>query len=160
MVHRFPWQQWFGHGGEALPVLAIIGVIALVLLVSLAIHIAICWFLSSCFARIPVAYRRQDPAMVWLLLVPCFNLVWAFFVLPRLSESFQAYFEAQGRTDVGDCGRTLAMLYCIGGVVVSVVGWVPFVGLLNCLVGPLLLVVLILFLVTAAALKGQIPPGA
>lgn len=160
MATRFPLQQWLDHGGEALPILAIIGIIAVVLFVSLAIHVAVCWFLSSCFARIPVPYRRQEPAMVWLLLIPCFNLVWVFFVLPPLADSYRAYFEAQGRTDVGDCGRTLAMLYCIGTVLATVLGCVPFVSLANCLIGPAIVVVLILFLIKAAVLKGQLPPNA
>jgi hypothetical protein len=152
-----PFQQLFQRGGEAVPLALIIGIAVIVFLVAMAIQVAICWFLSSCFSRIPKEYRRQEPGMVWLLLVPCLNLVWNFFVYPKLAESYKAYFEAQGRTDVGDCGYGLGMAYSIAVVVTSAIGFIPVVSLINCLFGPALLVVFIMFLVKAAGLKAQIP---
>ena len=40
----------------------------------------------------------MEPAMVFLLLIPCFGLVWNFFLYPRLSRSFQKYFQSVGDT--------------------------------------------------------------
>lgn len=88
--------------------------------------------------------------MVFLLLIPCFNIVWNFFVYPKLADSFASYFRAQGRTDVGDCGRGIGMAYCI----CAVCGVVPYLGLLA---GLAALILWIIFLVKAADLKGQIP---
>ena len=51
----------------------------------------ICWLLFDAFVRIPERYRLQEPNMVWLLMVPLFNLYWNFKVYPALAESFQAY---------------------------------------------------------------------
>jgi len=157
MAMMNPFEQLFQRGEGAAPLVVVIAIALAVLVVALAIQVAICWFLASCFQRIPLEYRRQEPGLVWLLLVPCLNLVWNFFVFPKLAESYRAYFEAQGRTDVGDCGYGIALAYCIAVAVTSVVGFIPIVSLINCLFGPALLVLLILFLVKAADLKGQIP---
>jgi hypothetical protein len=49
------------------------------------------------------------------------------------------------------------MAYSIAVVVTSAIGFIPVVSLINCLFGPALLVVFIMFLVKAAGLKAQIP---
>jgi len=123
--------------------------IGIFLLVMLGISIAVCFFLSSCFRRIPPPHRQQEPGLVFLLLIPCFNIVWNFFVYPKLADSFASYFRAQGRTDVGDCGRGIGMAYCV----CAVCGVIPYLGLLASLAA---LILLIIFLVKAADLKGQI----
>src|SRR4051794_2730546 len=78
-------------------------------LVWAAIQAAICWFLSSCLKILPPEHRRQKPGMVWLLFIPVFNLVWNFFVFPAIADSYRSYFHSIGRTDVGGCGRGLAL---------------------------------------------------
>jgi hypothetical protein len=141
-------------------------ILALVSVVVLAIWIALLYFLMTCFQRVPREHRKQEPGLVWLLLIPCFNYVWNFFVFPRLAQSYRSYFESVGRTDVGDCGEMLGMMFSImvaasGGL--ALVSWIPIIGLismLNCLIGPASLVVLIMFLVKANGLKQQIPPEA
>lgn len=159
-----------GHWGEGIGPLAAVmamgfGVAVLAILASLAVGVAICWFLMTCFQRVPPAYRKQEPGLVWLLLIPCFNIVWNFFVLPRLADSYKAYFDSVARTDVGDCGRSLALGCCIlpiVNIVISWLGWVPVIGrlfgVLGCLVGLANLILLIAFLVKAASLKAQIRP--
>ena len=109
-----------------------VGVTFLLVLIALAIGILICWFLMTCFQRIPPQHRKQQPALVWLLLIPCFNLVWNFFVYPKLAESFKAHFDAAGPTDVGDCGQPLAMWYCIlsvAGVGIALFAMIPIIGM-------------------------------
>lgn len=125
-------------------------VAGMIFLVMLGITIAVCFFLSSCFKRIPPPYRQQEPGMVWLLLIPCFDIVWCFFVYPKLADSFASYFHAQGRTDVGDCGRGIALAYCICKACTVI----PYIGLLP---GLAALVLWIIFLVKASELKRQIP---
>ncbi len=128
-------------------------VIAGAVLVGLAIMAFVCWLLMGCFQRIPPAFRKMEPGLVWLLMIPCFGTVWAFFVCLRLPESFQAYFAAQGKADGSDYGRGLGLAYAIS----SVCSMVPF---LNYLAGPVALVLLIIFLVKMTGYKGQIPEGA
>lgn len=131
----------------------VIGVVLIVLLVTLAISVIICVLLYKCFQAVPPEHRKQEPGLVWLLLIPCFNIVWNFFVFPRLSDSYQSYFAAIGRKDVGDCGRNIGLAYSIC-VACSVI---PY---LNTFTGLASLVLLIIYLIKAWDLKNQIQSGA
>ncbi len=120
------------------------------IVLALAIMAFICWLLMGCLKRIPPQYRKMEPGMVWLMMIPCFNIVWAFFIGLRIPESFQAYFAAQGRTDVGDCGRGIGLAYAICGAC----SIVPYIGVLPGLAS---LVLLIIFLVKMTGYKNEIP---
>lgn len=135
-------------------------ILVVAILISMAIAVVICWFLSSCLERVPAEHRKQQPAMVWLLLIPCFAIVWNFFVYPKIAESYKSYFDSMGRTDVGDCGRNLGLWYSILGCVSLVLGIIPFVNFVNCLLSPATLVLWIIFLIKAGTLKSQIPVAA
>ena len=97
----------------------------------LAIYIAVCLFLSSCFKRIPEEHRKLSPGLVWLLMIPCFGVVWNFFVYPALASSYIATFEAEGSNPHGDCGRTLALVYCILVAVSGVLLVMPCITLMG-----------------------------
>jgi hypothetical protein len=120
------------------------------ILVGIAINCFICYLLQQCYKRIPPQFRKQQPGMVWLLLIPCFSIVWNFFVYPPLSRSFKAYFDSINRTDVGDCQEGIGLVYSI----CSAVSIIPFLG---CLTGIPALVLLIIFLINTNDLKNQIP---
>jgi magnesium-transporting ATPase (P-type) len=143
-------------GGEEVPtsVFVALGVFGfIVLAVLLALLIFVYYLLYTCLKRIPQQYRLMEPGLVFLLLIPCFNLVWIFFVTSRISRSLQAYFASQGRTDVGDCGQQLGLWWSI----CVVAGMVP---LLNYIAGPASLVLMIIYLVKVVGLKNQIAEGA
>ena len=130
--------------------LAAMGAIGLVaLLIGLAILILICYLVSKCYTAIPEQNRSMSPGMVWLLLIPCFNIVWNFWVYPGLAKSYKAYFDSKGDTTVGDCGAQIALWYCISTACCII----PFV---NWLAGPASLVLLIIFLVKTYDLKSKI----
>ena len=129
---------------------AMLAVIAVAMLVCIGITVLVCWLLYGCFNRIPAAHRKMEPGLVWLLLIPCFNLVWAFFVFLRLPDSYNSYFKAQGRTDGGDYGRSIGLAYAI----CSACSIVPYIGILPGLAS---LILLILFLVKAHGHKKEIP---
>jgi len=121
-----------------------------VMLVGLAISLIPIILIYMDYQRIPRGFRKLEPSLVFLLLIPCFHLVWNFFVFPGLSDSFKAYFNSIGDTSVGDCGRDLALGYAI----CSAASLIPFVG---CLTGIVTLVLLIMYLVKANDLKNRIP---
>ena len=102
------------------------------------------------FQRIPRAFRKLESGLVWLLLIPCFNIVWNFYVFPGLSDSFKAYFNSVGDNSVGNCARDLGLGYAI----CCAASVIPFVG---CLTGIVSLVLLIMYLVKANDLKNRIP---
>ena len=122
----------------------------------LAINAAVCLFLSSCFKRIPEEHRKLRPGLIWLLMIPCFNIVWNFFVYPALSESYTAAFESQGSNPHGDCGRTLALVYCILVAVATALSVIPCMSIMSCIISPAALIIWILVLVKAGSLKSQI----
>jgi hypothetical protein len=144
-------------GGDAAAFAGIMFFLLVGAVIALAVAIVVLYLIFSCFQRIPAQHRQMEPWQVWLLLIPLFNLVWVFFVFPKLAKSYQSYFAEQGRTDVGDCGEKIGLVYAICLVVGVVLGWIPCVGwIIN--IGTFVL--LILFLVKALTLKGQIPAGA
>ena len=138
-----------GQGPEAVPkaFLAAVGVFALIgLLVGLAIAIVIIVLISGALKTVPQEYREMEPALVWLLLIPLFNLIWNFFVFPKVAKSFQNYFEAQERTEFGDCGQNIGLWYAI----CAVCSVVPYIG---CVASVAALVLLIMYLVKVVGLK-------
>ena len=75
-------------------------------------------------ASIPSEHRRMDPGLVWLMIIPLFQIVWAFFVASQVPGGFVDAFEERG-LDRGDCGRFKGMAFAICSVaqmVVAIVG--------------------------------------
>jgi hypothetical protein len=130
--------------------LGIAAIVGVFLLIMFAINVLVCFLLYQCYNRIPPQFRKQQPGMVWLLLIPCFSLIWNFFVFPPLSKSFKAYFDSLNRTDTGDCQESIGLAYSI----CSAASIVPYLG---CLTGVTALVLLIIFLIKTNDLKNQIP---
>jgi len=100
-------------------------------------------------SRVPAQYRKQEPALAFLLIIPIFSLVWMFFVHPRVAESLKSYFAVNGDTSHGDCGASLALAMCI----CSLCSLIPFIGFIG---GMAALVLMIIFYVKAFALSSQI----
>lgn len=63
--------------------------------------------------RIPPQFRKQKPALAFLMLIPLFTHVWTFFVHPRVAKSIKAYLDDQGPQSSGDCGDSIALWSCI-----------------------------------------------
>jgi len=148
----FPQNGQPGPPNEAVFAMVMI-VMAIAFAIGLGVAIVICVLLSGCYSRIPAQFRLMEPGMVWLMLIPLFSMVWVFFVTARLSKSFQNYFNAHGRTDVGDCAQQIGLWYsiCTAACLVPCVNYVA---------GPAALVLLIIYLVKVMGLKNQIPMGA
>ena len=67
--------------------------------------------------------RAMEPAMVWLMLVPCFNIIWQFFVVINMSKSLAAEFQRRGLAEEAEPGKKLGMIMCI----LACCGAIPFV---------------------------------
>ena len=139
-----------GMLGFGLPELILIAAILGALLVFAAIPAVLAYLVLS---RIPPPFRKQEPGMVFLLLIPFFSVIWNFFVYPRIAESLKGYYDAQGPHPHGDCGGSFALWLCICGVG-------AFVPLVNIAAGVGGLVLMILFFVKVFELSGRIPPPA
>lgn len=100
-----------------------------ILVVTYCLLIVVCLFLQSCLKRIPPEYRQLAPRKVWLLLIPCFNTLWIFFVCIKLARSFKSHFDAKRAMQAGDCGYSLSLAHCITTCVVIVLVCVlPILG--------------------------------
>lgn len=133
------------------------GFVLFAVLIGIAIGIAImaviCYFVAGHFKAIPPNHRTMEPGQVWLMLIPFFNLYWAFKVFPGLSDSFKSYFDSVGNATVGDCGRQVGLWYAI----CAACSLIPCV---NYIAGPASLILLIMFLVKASELKGKMGTAA
>jgi heme/copper-type cytochrome/quinol oxidase subunit 2 len=118
--------------------------------IALCVHIVVCFFLYKFYQRVPQQFRKMEPGMVWLLLIPCFNLVWNFFVYIRLSRSLKGYFNSVGNQTVGDCGEGLGLAFsiCEAATIIPCLGLLAGIGAI---------VLVILYLVKANQLTEQIP---
>lgn len=131
----------------------VIGAGLLFLLVMLAITIFILYLLYGLLKALPAEYRLMEPAMVWLLLIPCFNLVWNFFVFPQISRSYQDFFRDHGRPEIGDCGAGIGIAYGVCHVLISI-PCLNYLTIIFC--GPAMLILLIIYLVQLHGLKKDI----
>ena len=158
-MHLLMLAQQNAEAAEAAGIIAMIFAILLfTIVISFAISILICLLIYLPYKDVPAEHQKMAPGLVFLLLIPFFNIIWNFIVFLRIPESFQSYFASQGRTDVGDCGRQIGLWYAICGVA-------AFVPCVNYVAAPAALVLFIIFLVKIWGLKGQIaaaavpPPG-
>ena len=131
----------------------ILGIACVAIVISLGIQAIICWYLSGVLKAIPAEHRKQQPNMVWLLMIPVANIVLNFFVYPKIAESFQSNFASIGRSDVGDAGKSLSMWFCIL-VCTSII---PYLG--SC-TGLAAFVIWIMLLVKFAGYKKEMPATA
>jgi hypothetical protein len=121
--------------------------------------------LHACARRIPPWYRKMEPWRVWMVVIPCIGCLYGLSYFPNLARSYQKYFKAQRNTDVGDCGYDLSWLVAWSIVFAS---WFPPLAHLagfsfheiNIYLGPLSLVLLVLFVIKAEQLKKLIPKDA
>ena len=127
-----------GHIGDIIAFSASYGILAVV-----------SFLVYECYRAVPAPYRSLEPARVWLLLIPVFNVAWNFLVFPGLSKSYKAYFDSVGDATVGDCGGRIALWFCVA----MVGGFLPF---LSRVAAPASLLLLIIYLIKAYELKAKI----
>jgi hypothetical protein len=98
-----------------------------ILVVALGIHILFLLSLSKCFSQISKRNRLMEPGLVWLNLIPLFNLVWMVITILRLADSLRNEYEDRGLQGDGDFGKTLGILYFVLSFVCGPVGLVCFI---------------------------------
>lgn len=129
------------------------GWLAVALLVGLAffalrflLQLCVCVFLYRAGSDVPAEHRELEPALAFLLLVPCLDLCASFLVQPCLARSYRRWLAARGAAGEGDCGENLAWWHALLGVC----GIVPCVNLLAL---PAAIVLHVLFLVRLARVR-------
>jgi hypothetical protein len=56
--------------------------------------------------------RAMQPGLVWLMLIPCFGLIWHFFIVVWLAQSLGAEFKSRGIAEEPQPGLTLGIIMC------------------------------------------------
>lgn len=136
-----------GDVDPAIPlmVMAIVGSIAF--LVFLLIQGGICYVLYRAANGIPERYRTVSPGQAFLLMIPCFSIIWVFIYTKQLSQNFRSLFNAYGeQTD--DCGEALGLWWGI----LPLCSMIPFVG---AIAGIASLVVMIMYLVKVSDCRNR-----
>jgi len=105
--------------------------------------------LQKALTRCAPESRAMQPGMVWLLLIPLFNLVWHFLVVINMAKSLAAEFQKRGIQEDPNPGKTIGMVMCI----LWCCGIIPFLGIL-CSLGAL--VCWIIYWVKIAGFSRQI----
>ena len=118
--------------------------IFVLLLLAVGIAVAVFYILTMQKALTLAGERHQkmNPGLVWLMLIPLFNLVWHFFVVKNVSESIKAWAAENGK-NVDDAGYTIGLVGCI----CNCCAVIPVV---NMLAGPAALICLIIWWVKVA----------
>jgi hypothetical protein len=93
--------------------------------------------------------RAMAPGLVWLMLIPLFNVIWHFFVVINVAKSLGAEFQKRGITEEPKPGQTIGLVMCI----LAACGIIPFLGIL-CSLGAL--VCWIIYWVKIAGFSGKI----
>lgn len=121
-------QQQFGGGGrgggpEAFPPIVLCIELPFIF-IGLGLFI---WFLVGTYGALnAVSPRNRDmePGMVFLLLVPCLNLVWYFLVVIRVGDSLQREYSDRGMRGDGDFGKTLGIIMILLIIFCGPIGWI------------------------------------
>ena len=112
-------------GGEEAALISIIfGILGLVLL---AMLVPVIFYLLTLQRNLKLCGQNAQmaPGLVWLNLIPLFNLVWGFVTVLKVSRSNQLAAQAAGR-DVGDGGQIIGILFMVFGLLALI----PFIGIL------------------------------
>jgi hypothetical protein len=90
--------------------LIVLGTVLTVLAIVLFVYIFFLLTLQRVLARCRPHNRDMEPGMVWLNLIPLFNIVWQFITVARVSSSLTKEFRARGRHNQGeDYGQAIGM---------------------------------------------------
>jgi hypothetical protein len=105
----------------------------LCVVIGLAITIFFILTLQKALNRCSPENRAMQPGMMWLLLIPLFNIVWIFFVVINMAKSLGAEFTKRGIVSDPEPGKTLGLAYAILAIC-SVIPFVGFLAGIGCLV--------------------------
>jgi hypothetical protein len=129
----------------------VVGLIALAIGLTLAIFYLLT--LMRALERCSPESRAMQPGMVWLNLIPCFNLVWQFFTVINVAKSLDAEFKKRNIAVEPMPGKSLGLAMCI----LNCCSIIPYLG---CLAGIGGLVCFIIYWVKIAGFSKQLAPQA
>jgi hypothetical protein len=85
----------------------------LIFLVFIGIGIVYILTLQRAISRCAPQNRATSPESAWLLLIPFFNMIWAFILYPRISETLEREFRARNLPIEPQPARTLGLAVAV-----------------------------------------------
>ncbi len=124
---------------------AAFGILGVLIILAIVVTVKVFYLLTlyRTLNRCSPESRAMDPALVWLNFIPCFSLVWHFFIVINIAKSLGAEFKKRGIVAEDQPGQAIGLAMCI----VSVLCVIPYV---NCVMGPAALVCWIIYWVKIA----------
>ena len=99
--------------------------------------------IQTCLSRCSEDVRTLSPGLVWLMLIPLFNLIWHFIIVSNVTKSVRGEFEKRGIMTEPNPGQGIGLAMCI----LSVCCLIPII---NIIVGIPVLVLWIIYWVKVA----------
>lgn len=138
------------------------GFVCLFLVIVLVVVIFYLLTLQKALSRVSPHNRLMEPGLVWLSLIPLFNIIWAFFIVTRVPDSLRNEFRERDQDDGSDYGKGIGMANAILTVVtiplnmITQVTQSPILALLLLPIGLAGLVLFIIFWVKIAGYSGRL----
>jgi hypothetical protein len=114
MDNNFNNNPALAHGIGVAIIMLVMGVVLIELIAGIFYILTLQKALNRCAPE----NRAMQPGLVWLLLIPCFYLVWHFFVVINMAKSLGAKFQKRGITEEPEPGKTIGLvasvLWCCG----------------------------------------------
>ncbi|MCA9065226.1 MAG: hypothetical protein KDA96_19290 [Planctomycetaceae bacterium] len=124
---------------DALASMLVLVFYVVILAVAIGLIVLVCYFLYQAAAGVPERFQQASPGQAFLLLIPCFGLVWIFIYTKNLAQGYQMAFRSVGQ-QTDDCGEQLGMWWGI----CAAVSIVPCVGVVGSVAS---LILMIMYLV-------------
>lgn len=83
--------------------------------------------LQKALSRCSPHNRLMQPGLVWLMLIPFFNIIWHFFIVINMAGTLQKEYADRGIESEPEPGKSIGLAMCI----LSACGIVPYVGILT-----------------------------
>ncbi len=114
------------------------------LVIGIAIAIFYILTLSRALGKCRPSAKTMEPGMLWLLLIPLFNLIWNFFVVLALAKSLGNEFRLRNiPNQESEPGKTI-------GMAMAVCGACSIIPLVNILTGIVYIVLWIIYWIKIA----------
>jgi hypothetical protein len=110
-----------------------------VIALAIVVRVLFLLTLSRCLGQCSPRNRTMEPGLVWLNLIPLFDIVWMFITIIKLSESLRNEYRDRGLpTDDPDFGQMMGILYMVFSffcapvaLVLFIMYWVKIAGFKN-----------------------------
>jgi len=101
------------------------GMVGLIGLVLVGLLVVALWRIFDAANAAAPEHRTMEPGMIWLLLIPVFQVYWNFRALPEVSKSLAATMRDKG-LNPDDCGQGIGVVWSLlvlGIYILHIIAW-------------------------------------